>query len=347
MGERGVDLTLVSFGADLLYLSGYDSHPSERLTALAVRQSGPPVLVVPELEAPRVDSFGVEVVSWADVDDPVAIIGELVDEPERVAVGDHLWSVFLLRFQKKWTHSGWLPASELIGELRLRKDAAEVEALQRAGAAVDRVMARIPSEVVFSGRTESDVARQLAAMTVEEGHDAVEFTIVASGRNGASPHHTTSHMVIESGDLVVCDFGGRWDGYFSDSTRTFSVGEPNERQAEVHSVVENAQRIGRQTAGPGIACEEVDRATRQAISNSGYGEFFIHRTGHGIGLEVHEPPYLVEGNRTVLEPGMAFSIEPGVYLPGEFGVRIEDIAICVEDGILELNNSERGLVMVE
>jgi len=208
-------------------------------------------------------------------------------------------------------------------------------------------MARIPAEVVFSGRTETEVARQLAAMTLEEGHEAVEFTIVASGPNGASPHHTASDKVIQAGDMVVCDFGGQWDGYFSDSTRTFVVGDPSDQQREVHGVVEAAQRKGRETAGPGVPCQEVDRATRHVIVDAGYGDFFIHRTGHGIGLEVHEHSYLVEGNETPLEPGMAFSIEPGIYLPGEFGVRIEDIAVCMPEGIEVLNNAERALVSVE
>ena len=347
MLERGVDLVLVSVGPDLRYLTGYDSHPSERLTALAVPASGDARILVPELEAPRLMSAGLEVVPWAETEDPVEMTSSLVGEPSSVAVGDHLWSVFLLRFQKQWTRASWSPASALVGDLRVRKDGPEIAALRSAGAGVDRVMARIPSEVVFSGRTETEVARQLAAMTLEEGHQAVEFTIVASGPNGASPHHTASDRVIEPGDMVVCDFGGQWDGYFSDSTRTFVVGEPSDLQGEVHRVVQDAQQKGRETAGPDVACEEVDRATRKVIVDAGYGEFFIHRTGHGIGLEVHEHPYLVEGNRTVLQPGMAFSIEPGIYLPGQFGVRIEDIAVCDDNGIMVLNKSERGLVTVE
>ncbi len=347
MREAGVDLTVVSVGPDLRYLSGYDTHPSERLTALVVRPDVDPVLIVPALEAPRASSAAAEVIAWSELEDPVALIGGMVDRPSRVAVGDHLWSAFLLRFQQEWPDAAWLPASTLVGPLRIRKDPSEIEALRFVAAAVDRVMARIPGEVRFSGRSEVEVARQIAAMCVEEGHETVDFTIVASGPNGASPHHTASDRIIQVGDLVVCDFGGQRGGYFSDTTRTFTVGEPSSMAREVHGVVAAAQQKGRETARPGVTCEEVDRATRQVIADAGYGDRFIHRTGHGIGLEVHENPYLVEGNRTVLEAGMAFSIEPGIYLPGDLGVRIEDIAVCSTDGLEALNNSDRGLVNVD
>jgi Xaa-Pro aminopeptidase len=346
MATRGVDLTLVSVGADLLYLTGYDTHPSERLTALVVRTHGLPTLFVPDLEAPKVQADGVDLVSWSETTDPITLIADAGPLPRRVAIGDHLWSVFLLRFQEIWASALWEPASGLVGDLRLVKDEAEVDALRAAGAAVDRAMKRIPDEVRFSGRTEVEVQRDLVSMTLEEGHQVSEFCIVASGPNGASPHHAVGDRVIEMGDLVVCDFGGRWDGYFSDSTRTFSVGEPGPEQLEVHSAVLAAQEAARQAARPGVACEEVDRAARAVISDAGYGDFFIHRTGHGIGLEVHEHPYMVEGNRAVLEAGMAFSIEPGIYLPGRFGVRIEDIVVCRPDGIETLNLADRRLVEV-
>jgi D-alanyl-D-alanine dipeptidase len=172
------------------------------------------------------------------------------------------------------------------------------------------------------------------------------FAIVASGPNGASPHHEPGKRVIEPGDLVICDFGGRYSGYFSDVTRTFSVGEPTDEQAEVHSVVLAANAAGHAAVGPGVPCQEIDRAARQVIEEAGYGDYFIHRTGHGIGLETHEHPYMVEGNDLPLEPGMTFSIEPGIYLPGRFGVRIEDIAACAEDGIDDLNQADRTLVVV-
>lgn len=345
MGGVEIDVALLSVGADLPYFTGYEAMPSERLTVLVVPVSGEPVLFVPELEAPRVRPGDFEIRAWGETDDPVQLAAS-VTTPSRVAVGDHMWSVFLTRFQKHWTAAEWIPASEVTGVLRMRKDAAEIDLLRQAAQAVDRVMARIPTDVRFSGRTEVEVAHDLARLTLEEGHDSADFTIVASGPSCASPHHEPGERTIEEGDLVLCDFGGRLSGYCSDSTRTVVVGEPSADQAEVHSVVATANQAGREAVGPGVACQDVDRAARKVIEDAGYGEFFIHRTGHGIGLEVHEHPYIVEGNDRALEPGMSFSIEPGIYLPGRFGVRIEDIVVCTEDGVESLNLSDRGLVSV-
>jgi len=346
MGESGVDVTVLSIGADLPYFTGYEAMPSERLTALVVPAAGTPVLFVPELEAPRVTAGDFEVRPWGELEDPVALAAGVVETPDLAAVGDHMWSVFLTRFQKQWIGAAWRPASEITTRLRMIKDPEEIELLRQAAHAVDRVMERIPEEVPFSGRTERRVARDLAELTVEEGHDVVSFTIVASGPNGASPHHHPGDRIIDQGDLVVCDFGGRLGGYYSDSTRTFAVGDPSERQIEVHAVVSAANEAGRAVIEPGIACQEVDRAARKVVVDAGFGDYFIHRTGHGIGLEVHEHPYMVEGNVTLLEPGMAFSVEPGIYLPGEFGVRIEDIVVCSDEGHESVNTSDRGLTVV-
>jgi Xaa-Pro aminopeptidase len=346
MGETGVDVTLLSVGADLPYFTGYEAMPSERLTLLVVKPSGEPVLFVPQLEAPRVESGPFQVRPWAESESPIELASSLVAGLNTVAVGDHMWSVFLTRFLKEWPHASWRPASEITSELRVRKDPEEVEMLRAAAHAVDRVMALIPDEVVFIGCTESEVARDLAELTVEEGHDTAEFTIVASGPNGASPHHHPGDRVIAEGDLVVCDFGGRLGGYYSDSTRTLVVGEPNEEQEAVHAAVEAANEAGRDAVAPGTTCQDVDRAARSVVDDAGFGEFFIHRTGHGIGLEVHEHPYIVEGNERPLEPGMTFSVEPGIYLPGRLGVRIEDIVVCTEEGVESLNESDRSLVSI-
>jgi Xaa-Pro aminopeptidase len=346
MAAQGVEVTLLSVGADLPYFTGYEAMPSERLTVLVVPPSGEPVLFLPELEAPRVDPGSFEVRPWGETAEPVELAASVVAGPSTVAVGDHMWAAFLTRFMKEWPHASWRPASEITSELRMRKDDEEIELLRSAAHAVDRVMARVTSEVVFSGRTEAEVARQLAALTVEEGHDTAEFTIVASGPHGASPHHHAGDRVIERGDLVVCDYGGRWEGYYSDSTRTFVVGEPTGEQLAVHTAVLGANDAGRRAVAPGVKCQDIDRAARAVIDDAGYGEFFIHRTGHGIGLEVHEHPYMVEGNDQPLEPGMTFSVEPGIYLPDRFGVRIEDIVVCTDNGIESLNQSDRGLLAV-
>lgn len=343
---QGVDAALLSAGADLPYFTGYEAMPTERLTVLVVPSSGEPVLFVPELEEPRVEPGSFELRPWGEADEPVELATSILTNPSLVAVGDHMWSVFLTRFIDEWPHTSWIPASEVTSELRMRKDAEEVELLRQAGHAVDRVMAQVPDEVVFIGRTEADVARDLAEMIVEEGHDVAEFTIVAAGANGASPHHEPGDRVIEEGDLVVCDYGGRWKGYYSDSTRTFVAGDPSEEQTAVHQAVLAASEAGREAVTPGTPCQEIDRAARSVIHDAGFGDFFIHRTGHGIGLEVHEHPYLVDGNTRLLEPGMTFSVEPGIYLPDRFGVRIEDIVVCTDNGIESLNRSDRSLLSV-
>jgi Xaa-Pro aminopeptidase len=228
----------------------------------------------------------------------------------------------------------------------MRKDQNEIEALRQVAEQADRVAMRIPDEIQFKGSSERTVSLRVRSMLLEEGHDQAEFAIVASGPNGASPHHDPGERVIGDGDMIVVDFGGSLHGYKSDTTRTFVVGKPTDRHQEVHSAVLEANRAGRATVAPGVPCQEVDRAARKAIETAGFGEYFVHRTGHGIGLEVHEHPYIVEGNALALEAGMAFSIEPGIYLPGEFGVRIEDIVVCGDDGIVELNDSPRDLVEV-
>jgi Xaa-Pro aminopeptidase len=199
----------------------------------------------------------------------------------------------------------------------------------------------------FTGRAERDVAGDIAERVIAEGHDVSTFTIVASGPNAASPHHETGRRVIEAGDSIVLDFGGRYRGYHSDTTRTLHVGEPSPAFAGAFSVLEQAQQAAREAVRPGIAAQEVDRVARRIIEDAGYGDLFVHRTGHGIGLEVHEHPYLVEGNEAPLEDGMSFSIEPGIYEPGQFGMRIEDIVVCTADGIDELNRSPRGLLLVD
>jgi Xaa-Pro aminopeptidase len=346
MSALGLDAVILSVGADLPYFTGYEAMASERLTVFVVRSEGEPVLFVPELEAPRVADADFEVQPWGELADPVTMAAGLVAGSSSVGVGDHMWSAFLIRFQQALPHMDWRPASAVTKGLRMRKDPQEIEALRQAAHGVDRVMARIPAEVRFGGRTERQVSHDLMELTLEEGHQVAGFGIVGSGPNGASPHHGAGDRVIGERDVVVCDFGGRWNGYHSDSTRTFVVGGPSSEQTEVHSIVESANGAGRSAVAPGTACQEIDRAARSVIEESGFGEHFIHRTGHGIGLEIHEHPYMVEGNELPLEPGMTFSVEPGIYLPGRFGVRIEDIVVCGDNGADILNESDRSLVRV-
>jgi Xaa-Pro aminopeptidase len=344
MGERGVDALLLSVGADLPYFTGYRAMPLERLTMLVLPAEGPATLVVPALEAPRVfphpEAFCLE--PWDEGEDPVAQVARQCRPGGRFGVGDGTWAVFLLALQQRLPGASFLPASTFTGGLRRRKEAGEVDLLRRAGAAVDRVVARLDG-TRFSGKTERQLSAEVATMVVEEGHEAATFSIVGSGPNGASPHHEAGDRVMQPGDAVVLDFGGRLQGYHSDITRTFFVGDPPGRFCEVYDVVRAAQEAGVAAARPGVPAQEVDRAARRVITEAGFGPFFMHRTGHGIGLEEHEAPYIVEGNGEALEPGTAFSVEPGIYLPGEFGVRIEDCVVMTGEGAERLNTAPHDL----
>ena len=343
LAARGVDALLLSVGADLPYFTGYRAMPLERLTMLVLPADGPAVLVVPAFEAPRVTlRAGFTLETWEETDDPVAAVARRCGAARRLAVGDTTWAVFLLALQERLPGASFVSASTITGELRMRKEAEEVDLLRRAGAAVDRVVARLDG-ARFSGKPERELSAEVGAMVVEEGHETATFSIVASGPNGASPHHEAGDRVIRSGDAVVVDFGGRLEGYHSDITRTFFVGDPPERFVEVYGVVRAAQEAGVAAARPGVPAQEVDRAARRVIAEAGFGAFFTHRTGHGIGLEEHEAPYLVEGNGEPLQPGMAFSVEPGIYLPGEFGVRLEDCVVVTPSGAERLNRAPRDL----
>lgn len=345
MHESGADCLLLSVGSDLPYLTGYTAMPLERLTMFVLTESAA-TLVVPELEVPRVETGPFEIHTWRETDHPIDIVTTLAGRPTIAAIGDQTWALFLIQLLARMSGTTFIPASSVTSELRIRKGPEEIAHLARAGAAVDRVLARIPSEVSFAGRTEREVANDVVKMTIAEGHELAQFWIVASGPNSASPHHEPGDRIMAHGDVVVIDFGGKLNGYCSDVSRTFSIGPPSAKAIEVHEIVRAAQAAGREAATPGTPCQEVDRACRKVISDAGFGEYFIHRTGHGIGLDGHEEPYIIEGNDRLIEPGMAFSIEPGIYLPGEFGVRIEDICVATADGVDVLNNADRSLVEV-
>lgn len=350
----GADAVVLGPGADLRYFAGHSVISHERLTALVVPADGQPVLLVPALERAGWDGSPVEQVAvrigtWLDGEDPYQALLELLDADVRVlALDDHLPVGHALRLQAAVPGCELTLAGELIAELRMRKEAAEIEELAAVGAAIDRVQLRI-GEWLRPGRTENEVAADIAAAIVREGHERADFVIVASGVNGASPHHEASDKVIEPGDPVVVDIGGPLpSGYNSDTTRTYLMagGEPDPDFATVYEVVRSAQRAAVAAVRPGVTAQSIDRVARQIIVDAGYGPYFITRTGHGIGLEVHEHPYIVEGNSRLLEAGMAFSVEPGIYLPGRFGVRIEDIVVVGENGPILMNNSPTELVVV-
>jgi Xaa-Pro aminopeptidase len=345
MSEHGLDGLLLSVGNDLPYLTGYQAMPLERLTmfVLTAREA---VLLVPQLEAPRVEPGPFEMRAWDETEDPVGIVADLVGGKGRFGIGDQTWALFLLRLQEAVGRAQFVPAGPVMSELRLRKEPAEVDLLRLAAQATDRVAARL-AETTMSALSERVLARRVGQWTVEEGHDLDAFEIVASGPNGASPHHEPTHRVIDDGDMVVIDFGGRLGGYCSDMTRTFVVGDPTAEQEEVYDIVQVAQRAAVDAVHPEVEAADIDEAARRVIEEAGYGDHFIHRTGHGIGLDAHEEPYIVETNRSPVEPGMAFSIEPGIYLPGRFGVRIEDVVVVTDDGVEPLNRAPHELQVVD
>jgi Xaa-Pro aminopeptidase len=351
MRAMGVDTLLLSLGADLPWLTGYTAMPLERLTMLILPAESDAVLVVPALEAARVEHHP-ELFSlrpWAETENPIDVVTGVVGRSRRrLAISDRTWATFLLALQVELPRSTWMTASKVTGPLRAVKDAEEVAALRRAATAADRVAADLlTAQIPLIGRTEADVSRELGDRLVAEGHDAVNFAIVGSGPNSASPHHQPGARTIEAGEAVVCDFGGTMDGYCSDITRTVFTGDPPEEFLDLYAVLAGAQSAAVDAARVGTPCQDVDGVARGLITDGGYGPHFIHRTGHGIGLEEHEDPYLVSGNRDRLAAGHAFSVEPGIYLAGRWGARIEDIVVATEGGPEPLNRADHALAVIE
>jgi len=352
MRERGIDALFVGPSADLRYLVGYHALPLERLTLLTVPADGAPVLLVPELEAPRAKACGagdiVALRTWTETEDPFAHIADIARgaglSDATFAVQDRLWSSFTLRLQEVLGGQAWQPGSDVMTPLRMVKTGAEIDALRGAGAAIDAVHAAVPG-LLRPGRTEVEVGRDIAELILR-GHDEVNFIIVAGGPNGASPHHETGDRPLEAGDAVVVDIGGTRGGYCSDMTRNYTVGAAPDGYREVHDVLLAAQVAAVEAVRPGVTAASVDGAARQVIEDAGYGEYFVHRTGHGIGVEEHEEPWIVAGNELELTEGMAFSVEPGIYVPERYGARIEDIVAVTSDGVERLNVLERDLVEV-
>jgi len=349
MEATGVDVLLVSVGSDLPYLTGYEAMPLERLTMLVVPRDGDATLVIPRLEAPRVveqpGAFTLR--PWNETDDPVAIVAELAGRPATAAVGDTMWARFVVELLGHWPSDGtrYVRSTEVMNALRMCKDTAEIAALQAAGAAADRVAAQLHAgDIAMIGRTEAEVSADISARLLAEGHDVVNFAIVAAGENAASPHHHPGDRVIRAGELVLCDFGGTMNGYCSDITRCVSLGEPPSEVAEAYAVLHAAQAAGVAAGVVGAECQDVDRASRAVITDAGWGDHFIHRTGHGIGMEAHEDPYMVEGNSLPIAPGHAFSVEPGIYVAGKWGMRLEDIVVATVDGPLSMNHADHALV---
>lgn len=365
--EAGLDALLIGVGAEMRYLAGYAAMPLERLTMLVLPAAAeaPFTLIAPRLEAtpartcPAAASGAVIVATWEETVDPMALVastlaaasGRPVGEADAVAVSDGLRAAFVLGLQRVLPRARFSVASPVLRPIRMRKDPDEVELLRTAAHAADRVIDAIAAGRLV-GRTEADVAREVRDRLVAEGHDSAEFSIVASGPNSASPHHDPGERVIRAGEPLLLDIGGSLGGYASDVTRVLWVtggdaaNGPDATYRALYDALQDAQAEASSAVRPGVPCERIDAVARGIIDGAGYGPNFLHRTGHGIGLEVHEDPYLVAGNAEPLAPGVAFSVEPGIYLEGRYGARIEDIVVCGESGPIVLNEAPRDLRVV-
>jgi len=363
LARRGASALLIGVGSDLRYLTGHLAHPMERLTMLVLPAKGAAAIVVPRLESmaaaasPAGAAGLVDVVPWDETDDPYGIVAARIgaagaDGGGRLLVDSSLWAMHLLALQRALPGRRFGLATEVMRDLRIVKAPDEIETLRAAAHAADRALERIAHGRLV-GRTEADVSREIGTLLVEEGHEFAAFAIVASGPNAASPHHHASERVIRPGEPVVLDIGGTLAGYSSDMTRTIWVtgGDPaqgpDEEFRAIHELVRRANAAATAAVAPGAACERLDEVARSVIREAGYGDAFFHRLGHGIGMDGHEDPYLVADSPDALQPGMAFSIEPGIYLQGRYGVRIEDIVVCVESGSDVLNESPRELLVVD
>lgn len=354
--SNGVEAALLSVGPDLPWLIGYAAMPLERLTMLVVPADGTPTLVIPGFEVPRVVNHDglFRIDGWSETDDPIERVAGLVGAASTLTIGDHTWSSFLVDLQRRLPDADWKKGSEVIGPLRQVKDDAEIAALQRAAAGVDVVAGALQrGEIPLIGRTEAEVSADLGRRIVAEGHAKVNFAIVASGPNAASPHHEPGDRVIRAGEPVLCDFGGTtaepegMPGYCSDITRMVFTGEPPTAFREAYDVLFDAQAKGVAAAEVGTPAEAVDAAARDHLASAELDQWFLHRLGHGIGVEAHEDPYLVAGNQTPLAAGNVFSIEPGFYIEGMWGARIEDIVVATNTGPRALNQADHQLAIVE
>lgn len=349
LAGEGLDWLFLGPSADLVYLTGFEAHVSERLNLLMVPKAGHPTLVVPRLEAPNVGEAArlARLVAWEDHESPIVEVGHVAShEADRIAVGDHLYSSFLLRLQGAIAADEWVEAGPVMRTLRMVKEPVEIELLEIAGRNNDIAWEAFIGAGPLSGLTERQALDRLLELTMEQGTDRC-WGICASGPNAAAPHYSGSHRVIQQGDSVIFDWGGPVGGYYSDVTRTVHIGEPDDEFRKVYEIVLEANQATLDVVKPGIMCQELDRVARKVITDAGYGEAFLHRVGHGLGLEVHEEPYLVEGNEMPLEEGFVFSDEPGVYLEDRFGIRIEDAVVCTSSGGRRLNESTRELVVMQ
>jgi len=349
MVDKAVDLVVVGPTPNMRYLMGFTPLPDERPCVLLIGKEGKE-MVIPEVNAKQFETnTGLKTIHWTDADGPDRAIQEGLDllniqSNVVLAADDTMRADVLLLVQGMTQPKYSIPASKLIQSLRILKSEVEIQALKDAAAQADEAMT-VGMDACRPGISEAEVASIIADYFRNHGAEFVDFTLVASGPNGAYPHHTFSERILQSGDFVVLDIGATLGGYHSDITRMVHLGEPSEEERSVFNIVLEANRRGREAVKPGVRACDVDDATRQVIERAGYGPSFFHRTGHGIGLDVHEPPWITPTNETVLDTGMAFSIEPGIYLHDRYGVRVEDIVIVTKEGHQCITGVDRELVV--
>jgi Xaa-Pro aminopeptidase len=352
MRDEAIDMLFIGPSSDFHYFTGHPTRPSERLTALLIPYDGTPTVVVPRLEAPLVadlgDRFEFEV--WEETENPIERIVERVRRigGEAIAINDQIWAGFVIQLQHELPNRSYHRGANILKQLRSVKDQFELDLLKEASRRTDEAWKTFTQNVRVIGRTETEVGEDLKGIMADHGMPTIAFCIVASGPNGASPHHHTGNRTIQSGDPIVIDFGGIHEGYYSDVTRTPVAGRiPDDDFTTAYNVVLEAQQAAFEAIAPGVACQDIDRAARKVISDHGYGEYFIHRVGHGIGMTGHEDPYLVEGNEELLQPGMVVSDEPGIYIPGKWGIRIEDSVAVTQSGGERYNHVSRDIIILE
>lgn len=348
MAQQGIDLLVVGPSPDLFYLIGYEGHESERMSVLVLPREGQAFYVVPRLEAALLDGKEnlLQLVTWAETEQPARVLAGIAGATDAsvIAVNDDLWSIFLLKLQQALPQARWVEAGQLLRPLRMRKDASEVATMAEVARLTDETWEEFIRQPVI-GLTELEARDRLEAALKARGVKPA-FCIVASGPHSASPHHGAGERVIQEGDALVVDWGGTLGGYYSDVTRSAHVGPPSAEYEAAYAAVLAANEVAFSAVQPGVPCEEIDKAAREFLTANGYGEAFFHRVGHGLGLAVHEEPYLVAGNDLPLEEGMTFSDEPGVYFPGKFGIRIEDTVVVTADGGKKLNHATRALTVL-
>jgi len=352
MREKGVKALVLSPSMNQLYTTGFDTFPGERLLVSVLDEGGEIIFIVPKMYEQEVKEKAIfdRIISWDDSQDPGKILEVLCSEKgyagSTVAVEDTMWFIAFDKIYQAFGNARFVKASSIVGELRIHKTADEAEKMRKSSELADKALSKtIP--LIRAGMKETEVRDILEAELKVQGLSGPSFeTIIGSGPNSALPHYTAGDRVLQQGDSIVIDFGGLYQGYCSDMTRTIMLGKATEEYREVYETVKEAQKKAVEAVKPGMKASDIDAAARSYITEKGYGAYFIHRTGHGIGMEVHEEPYISDISKSVLEPGMIFSIEPGVYLPGKFGVRIEDLVIVTSTGVEVLNKYTKELIEI-